>query len=91
MNASKLTTWIKAQRRLAVTALALALAGTAVTYEIARPAAARAAALPSTAPLDANQVDALLSLDKAMETVAARRHLKDEPQAERPDAERRRR
>ena len=60
-------------RRLAVPLLALALIGSFITYECVKPAAARAAvAAPSAAPLDADSVGALLSLDKAMETLAAR-------------------
>ena len=53
--------------------LALTLAGSVVGYQVVRPAAARAAvAAPSPAPLDDNSVGALLSLDQAMETLAAR-------------------
>jgi serine protease Do len=64
-------------RRLAVPMLALALVASFVTYEFMKPAAARAAAAapapsPSVAPLDADSVGALLALDKAMETLAAR-------------------
>jgi serine protease Do len=62
-------------RRLAVPMLALALVASFVTYEFVKPAAARAAvvaAAPSAAPLDADSVGALLALDKAMETLAAR-------------------
>ncbi len=60
-------------RRLAVPMLALALVASFVTYECVKPAAARAAnAAPSAAPLDADSVGALLALDKAMETLAAR-------------------
>jgi serine protease Do len=63
----------KWMRRLAVPMLALALVASFVTYEFAKPAAARAAeAAPSAAPLDADSVGALLALDKAMETLAAR-------------------
>ena len=74
MNAE---TWLKDtkkwMRRLAVPMLALALVASFVTYEFAKPAAARAAeAAPSAAPLDADSVGALLALDKAMETLAAR-------------------
>ncbi len=72
MNTSKLTNWMKAKRRIAVSALALALVGGAVSYEIAKPGVASAAPSPSSAPLEASQVEALMSLDKAMETVAAR-------------------
>jgi serine protease Do len=60
-------------RRLAMPVLALALAASLTTYEFAKPAAARAAdAAPSAAPLDADSVGALMALDKAMETLAAR-------------------
>ncbi len=75
MNAG---TWLKDStikwtRRLAVPMLALALVASFVTYEFAKPASARAAgAAPSAAPLDADSVGALLALDKAMETLAAR-------------------
>ncbi len=63
------------KRRIAASALALALAGSLAAYETMKPAIATAATPPATAaasPLAANQVDALLALDKAMETVAAR-------------------
>jgi serine protease Do len=60
-------------RRVIAPVLALALAGSFATYEFARPAAARAAAVaPAAAPLDADSVSALLALDRAMETLAAR-------------------
>lgn len=59
--------------RLAAPVLALALVGSFVTYECFKPKAASAAiAAPSAAPLDVNSVSALMSLDKAMETLAAR-------------------
>src|ERR1700684_1595858 len=62
----------KWMRRLGVPVLAVALAAFA-TYECVKPAAARAAdAAPSAAALDVDSVSALLSLDKAMETLAAR-------------------
>jgi serine protease Do len=63
------------KRRLAVPILALALAASFVTYECVKPAAANAAnapVAPAAAPLDADSVGALMALDKAMETVAAR-------------------
>ncbi len=75
MNAG---TWLKDSknkwtRRLAVPMLALALVASFVTYEFAKPASARAAeAAPAVAPLDTDSVSALLALDKAMETLAAR-------------------
>jgi serine protease Do len=63
-------TWM---RRLAVPMIALALVASFATYECVKPAPARAAAAaPSAAPLDAESVGALLALDKAMETLAAR-------------------
>ena len=62
----------KTQRTLAA-ALALAVALSAGGYEILKPAAAKAAsAAPPAAALDENSVGALLALDHAMETVAAR-------------------
>ncbi len=71
-------TWLKDSknkwaRRLAVQMLALGLVGSFVTYEYVKPAAARAAAAaPSAEPLDVDSVSSLLTLDKAMETLAAR-------------------
>jgi serine protease Do len=66
----KTKTWT---RRLAVPVLALMLVASFVTYECVKPSAARAAeAAPAAAPLDVDSVSALLSLDKAMETLAAR-------------------
>lgn len=60
-------------KRLAMPVLALALAASFATYECVKPAAARAAATsPAAAPLDDNSVGALIALDKAMETLAAR-------------------
>ena len=60
-------------RRLALPVLAVALAASFGTYECIKPAAARAAeAAPAAAPLDADSVGALMALDKAMETLAAR-------------------
>src|SRR5271165_1042792 len=62
------------RRRIAASALALALAGSFTAYEAMKPATATAAtqAVTGSSPLEASQVDALLQLDKAMETVAAR-------------------
>jgi len=60
-------------RRLAMPTLALALAGSFVTYECVKPGAAKAAnAAPAAAALDVDSVSSLLALDKAMETLAAR-------------------
>jgi len=52
---------------------ALVLVASIATYEGVKPTAARAATASSnTAPLDDNSVGALLNLDRAMETLAAR-------------------
>jgi serine protease Do len=60
-------------RRLVAPAMALALSASVLTYEAAKPAFAKAAVVaPTTTPLDDNSVGALLSLDRAMETLAAR-------------------
>jgi serine protease Do len=62
------------KRSIAASALALALAGSFTAYEVMKPATATAATSTATAnsPIDASKVDALLALDSAMETVAAR-------------------
>ena len=65
----------KTQRwsRFAAPLVALAIAASFATYEVVRPIPASAAAATSnTQPLDDNSVGALLSLDRAMETLAAR-------------------
>jgi serine protease Do len=65
------TKWM---RRIAVPMLAVVL-GAFTTYECAKPSsAARAAEAPpaASAPLDVDSVNAILQLDKAMETLAAR-------------------
>jgi serine protease Do len=60
-------------RRLILPVLAVALALSFTTYEFIKPAYARGpVASPSATPLDDNSVSALLSLDQAMETLAAR-------------------
>jgi serine protease Do len=60
-------------RHLIIPILAIAMVGS-VTYDFvkAMPAKAAAMAEPTTTPLDDNNVGALLSLDQAMETLAAR-------------------
>lgn len=72
-------TWIQntlrttLKRRLLVPVLALAVAGSLATYAVMKPGTAKADAVASTtAPLDNNSVGALLSLDHAMEALAAR-------------------
>src|ERR1700676_4808668 len=60
--------------RLIIPILTIAMVGSFVTYDFmkAMPAKAAAMAAPTTVPLDDNNVGALLSLDQAMETLAAR-------------------
>jgi serine protease Do len=58
-------------KRLTVIVLALVAAGSLAAFEFAKPAIAAASA-PASAPLDDNSVAALLTLDRAMETLAAR-------------------
>src|SRR6202161_1664854 len=59
--------------RMAVSLIATAALASVVTYEAAKPAAARAAtAAPAAGPIADNSVGTLLSLDQAMETLAAR-------------------
>jgi serine protease Do len=63
----------KVMRRLIAPTIALATIASFGAYEFVRPATARAAvASTAPAPLDDNSVSALLSLDHAMETLAAR-------------------
>ncbi|MGA8617505.1 MAG: Do family serine endopeptidase [Candidatus Sulfotelmatobacter sp.] len=63
----------KLAKRLLVPLVAAAMAVSVGTYEFAKPAhAAIAAPTPAAAALDDNSVSALLSLDHAMEALAAR-------------------
>ena len=63
----------KATRPILAIALSFAMIGGFASYELLRPSAAHAAPAPATAsPLDDNSVGALLSVDHAMETLAAR-------------------
>ncbi len=59
-------------RHLTVAVLALAALASVTTYEVIKPMPAGAAVAPAAAPLDDNSVSVLLSLDRAMETLAAR-------------------
>jgi serine protease Do len=60
-------------KRLIAPLFAAALVTSFTTYELAKPAPAKASnASPSAAPLDNDSVGAILALDKAMETLAAR-------------------
>ena len=73
MKALNTTQWRKTISRVAMSLVAIAALTFLVTYETAKPLAARAAtAAPAAAALDDNSVGALLSLDHAMETLAAR-------------------
>ena len=69
-----LTNWKTiASRRLIIPILSIALVGGFVTYDFVKAMPAKAAmAGPTTTALDNNSVGALLSLDQAMETLAAR-------------------
>jgi serine protease Do len=59
-------------RRLLVALLAVAVVGSVATLSFTKSATAAAAPAPAAAPLDDNSVGALLTLDRAMETLAAR-------------------
>jgi serine protease Do len=66
-------TWNKSRRSVLAVALSIALAGGVAGYELLRPAYAHAASpAPAASPLDDSSVSALLSLDRAMETLASR-------------------
>ena len=69
---SKWKNWKTSIGRMALSAVAIAALASLVTYETAKPMAARASVAAAAAPLDDNSVGALLSLDQAMETLAAR-------------------
>ncbi len=65
--------WNAIGKRSAVAVLALALAGSFITYESIRPLhATSGAAMSDSTPLEDSKIAPLLSLDEAMETVAAR-------------------
>ena len=59
-------------RHVIVAILALAAVASVTAYEVIKPMSAGAAVAPAAAPLDDNSVSPLLSLDRAMETLAAR-------------------
>jgi serine protease Do len=61
-----------ATRRAAVALLAIAVVGSVATLNFTKSAKAAPAATPAAAALDDNSVAALLTLDSAMETLAAR-------------------
>ncbi len=60
-------------RHLIIPILTIAMVGSFVTYDFVKAVPAKAAMpAPTQTPLDSNSVGALLSLDQAMETLAAR-------------------
>jgi len=59
-------------RRLLVGLVAVMAVGAVATFNFTKSATAAAAPAPAAAPLDDNSVGALLTLDRAMETLAAR-------------------
>src|SRR5438477_9102230 len=64
---------MKATRRLLASVVAIGATVSLATYEFAKPASAAAPTpAPAASALDDNSVSALLALDHAMETVAAR-------------------
>ena len=65
--------WKQIGRLAIAPVLAFGMAASLAAYHTAKPVVAKAAvAAPSTAPLDDDSVSALLAMDKAMETLAAR-------------------
>ncbi len=61
-----------ATRRLLVALIAVVAVGSVATFNFAKSATAAAAPAPAAAALDDNSVGELLTLDRAMETLAAR-------------------
>src|SRR5215468_5737217 len=64
--------WKQIGRLAIAPVLALGMAASLTAYHTLKPVVAKAAAAASAAPLDDNSVSALLALDQAMETLAAR-------------------
>lgn len=60
------------KKRVLIPVLAVAVAAGLAGYELAKPVGAAAVVAPTVSPLDDNSVGALLALDQAMETLAAR-------------------
>jgi len=65
-------TWTTIKRHAAISVMAIAAMAGLLVYQSVKPMAAKAAMAPAAAPLDDSSVSALLSLDQAMETLAAR-------------------
>src|SRR5947207_4448417 len=72
MSSWKETLKASLNRGVLIPLLAVAMAASVGVYELAKPTSAAAVAAAAPAPLDDNSVSALLSLDQAMETLAAR-------------------
>jgi len=72
MSSCKETLKASLKRGVLIPVLAVAMAASVGVYELAKPTSAAAVAAPAPASLDDNSVSALLSLDQAMETLAAR-------------------
>jgi len=72
MSSWKETLKASLKRGVLIPVLAVAMAASVGVYELAKPTSAAAVAAAAPAPLDDNSVSALLSLDQAMETLAAR-------------------
>src|SRR3954451_24436535 len=72
MSSWKETLKASLKKGVLVPFLAVAMAASVGVYELAKPTSAAAVAEPAPAPLDDNSVSALLSLDQAMETLAAK-------------------
>ena len=65
--------WKQIARRMIAPVLAIGMVGSLAIYENYKPTVAKAAVSEATqTPLDDNSVSALLSLDRAMETLASR-------------------
>ena len=60
-----------ATRSLVIALLAVLAVGAVVSLDLAKPARVAASAQAAASPLDDNSVGALLTLDRAMETLAA--------------------
>ena len=72
MSSWKETLKASLKRGVLIPLLAVAMAASVGIYELAKPTSAAAVAAAAPAPLNDNSVSALLSLDQAMETLAAR-------------------
>jgi serine protease Do len=66
------TNTASAKRRIGAAVLAIAMVAGIGAYHFSQPVTASASATSNAAPIEDSKIEALLSLDKAMETVAAR-------------------